>query len=80
MTQNELGGIFFLAAVAGIWVLARFANRHSDRINHSSLGVALRESGASQHAIDRFFGGHRIHPGTRKKLTQAVEILERRGQ
>jgi hypothetical protein len=36
-----------------------------------------RESGASQHAIDRFFRGERIHPGTRKKLAQAVETLER---
>jgi hypothetical protein len=36
-----------------------------------------RESGASQHAIDRFFRGERIHPGTRKKLAKTVEELER---
>jgi hypothetical protein len=35
-----------------------------------------RESGASQHAIDRFFHGERIHPATRKKLSQTVEELE----
>lgn len=34
-----------------------------------------RESGVSQHAIDRFLGGERIHPGMRKKLEQAVERL-----
>jgi hypothetical protein len=28
------------------------------------------KSGASQHAIDRFFRGERIHPGTRKKFGQ----------
>jgi len=36
-----------------------------------------REAGASQHAIDRFFRGERIHPGTRKKLAEAVQELER---
>lgn len=36
-----------------------------------------RESGVSQHAIDRFLDGERIHPGTRKKLAQTVKILER---
>ena len=36
-----------------------------------------RESRVSQHAINRFFRGERIHPGTRQKLAQAVEKLER---
>ena len=36
-----------------------------------------RESGVSQHAIDRFLDGERIHPATRKKLAQTVENLER---
>ena len=35
------------------------------------------ESRVSQHAIDRFLGGERIHPGTRKKVAQIVEELER---
>jgi hypothetical protein len=39
-----------------------------------------RKSGVSQHAIDRFLDGERIHPGTRKKLEQTVEELERRAQ
>jgi hypothetical protein len=30
--------------------------------------------------IDRFLRGERIHPGTRKKLAQTVEELERSGQ
>jgi hypothetical protein len=50
------------------------------RASRFSKKLLRRESGASQHAIDRFFRGHRIHPGTRKKLAQTVEILERRGQ
>ena len=36
------------------------------------LGISV-----SQHAINRFFRGERIHPGTRQKLAQAVEKLER---
>jgi hypothetical protein len=36
-----------------------------------------RESGVSQHAIDRFFDGERFHPATRKKLADAVAKLER---
>ena len=36
-----------------------------------------RESGASQHAIDRFFSGNRVHPNTRKKIAQTVQALER---
>ena len=36
-----------------------------------------RQSGVSQHAIDRFLNGERIHPATRKKLAQTVEELER---
>lgn len=31
-----------------------------------------RESGVSQHAIDRFLDGERIHPATRKKFANAV--------
>ena len=36
-----------------------------------------RKSGTSQHAIDRFLRGERVHPGTRKKLADAVANLER---
>lgn len=39
-----------------------------------------RQSGASQHVIDPFFRGERIHTRTRKKLAQTVEKLERCGQ
>ena len=50
------------------------------RASRFSKKLLRRESGASQHAIDRFFRGERIHPGTRKRLAQAVEKLERSGQ
>jgi hypothetical protein len=38
----------------------------------------MRESGASQHATERFLRGERVHPATRAKLEAAVEKLERR--
>jgi len=39
----------------------------------------MRESDVSQHAIERFLDGKRIHPATRKKLADAVDKLEREG-
>jgi hypothetical protein len=47
------------------------------RARRFSKKVLCRESGVSQHAIDRFFDGERIHPGTRKKLASTVDKLER---
>jgi hypothetical protein len=41
-----------------------------------SKKLLRRISGASQHAIDRFLRGERIHPGTRKKVAEALEKLE----
>jgi hypothetical protein len=37
----------------------------------------MRESGASQHAIERFLKADRVHPATRARLERAVEKLER---
>jgi hypothetical protein len=37
----------------------------------------MRESGNSQHSIERFFAGERVHPATRGKLKKALEELER---
>jgi hypothetical protein len=37
----------------------------------------MRESGASQHATERFLRGERVHPATRAKLEAAVDKLER---
>jgi hypothetical protein len=37
----------------------------------------MRESGASQHSTERFLRKERVHPGTRKKLADAVANLER---
>ena len=47
------------------------------RATRFSKKLLGRKSGASQHAIDRFLRGERIHPGTRKKLADAVADLER---
>jgi hypothetical protein len=38
----------------------------------------MRESGASQHCVERFLAGDPVHPATRAKLEQAIEKLERR--
>jgi hypothetical protein len=47
------------------------------RAKHFSKKLLRRESGASQHAVDRFFRGERTHPATRKKLADTVHKLER---
>ena len=40
------------------------------------IRTLMRESGASQHSIERFLRGERVHPGTRVKLVYAVKKLE----
>ena len=40
------------------------------------LRLLMRESGTSQHATERFLGGERVHPSTRKKPADAVANLE----
>jgi CRISPR-associated endonuclease Cas1 len=40
------------------------------------LRQLMRESGASQHATERFLRGDRVHPATRARLASAVEKLE----
>lgn len=54
--------------------------RSVEKARHFGLRQLMRESGASQHATERFLRGERVHPGTRAKLTQAVEKLERSDQ
>jgi DNA-binding LacI/PurR family transcriptional regulator len=39
----------------------------------------MRESGASQHSVERFLAGKHVHPSTRAKLAQAIEKLEHAG-
>jgi hypothetical protein len=39
--------------------------------------LLMRESKASQHSIERFLNGGRVHPSTRAKLKAAIEVLER---
>jgi hypothetical protein len=41
------------------------------------LRKLIRESGASQHATERFLRGERVHPATRDKLAEVVDKLER---
>jgi hypothetical protein len=49
------------------------------RASRFSKKLLRRESGASQHAIERFFRGERIHPGTMKRLADAIEKLRSMG-
>jgi hypothetical protein len=46
------------------------------RAKRFSKKLLRRKSGASQHAVDRFLRGERIHPSTRKKLAEAVADME----
>jgi hypothetical protein len=43
------------------------------------LRPLMRASGASQHATERYLKGERVHPGTRARLEEAVNKLERNG-
>jgi len=41
------------------------------------LRQLIRESGVSQHSVERFLDGEPVHPTTRARLARAVEKLER---
>ena len=41
-----------------------------------SIRRLMQASGASQHAIQRFLSGARVHPSTRARLGQAINKLE----
>ena len=47
------------------------------RARRFPLRQLMRESGVSQHAIERFLDGERVHPATRVRIARAVEKLER---
>src|SRR4029077_12000839 len=47
------------------------------RARRFPLRQLMRESRASQHAIERFLDGDRVHPATRARLESAVVTLER---
>ena len=49
------------------------------KARHYGLRPLMRASGASQHATERFLRGERVHPGTRARLEEAVNKLERNG-
>lgn len=48
-----------------------------ERAKKFSKKALRRESGVSQHAVDRFLNYEKVHPTTRGELKQAVEQLER---
>jgi hypothetical protein len=45
------------------------------RARRYDLRKLMRESGASQHSVERFLNGDRVHPATRLRLQRAVEKL-----
>jgi hypothetical protein len=45
------------------------------RARRFGIRPLMRESGASQHATERFLNGERVHPFTRARLARAVENL-----
>ena len=54
--------------------------RSIEKARQFGLRQLMRESGASQHATERFLRGERVHPGTRAKLEAAVARLEAAAQ
>jgi len=40
----------------------------------------MRESGVTQHAVERYLRGQRVHPKTCSALLKALEKLERQKQ
>jgi hypothetical protein len=46
------------------------------RAKRFSIRRLMRESGVSQHAVERFLSGARLHPSARTRLAQAIEKLE----
>ena len=48
------------------------------RARRYPLRQLVRESGISQHAVERFLDGNRVHPATRARLASAVEKLATR--
>ena len=50
------------------------------RAQRFSARQLRRVSGVSQHAVERFLRGERVHPRTRNRLAQAVETMERQAR
>jgi hypothetical protein len=50
------------------------------RAKQFSIRNLMRECRVSQHAIERFLDGERVHPATRVRIARAVEALEREGR
>jgi hypothetical protein len=47
------------------------------RARRFPLREMMRESGLSQHAVERFLRGDRVFPGTRARIMKTVQKLER---
>jgi hypothetical protein len=50
------------------------------RAKRFPLRALMRVSGKSQHAIERFLSGARVHPQARSQMAQAIEELERQAR
>ena len=46
------------------------------RVKQFPFRKLMRMAGVSQHALERFLSGARVHPSTRAKLAQAIDRLE----
>jgi hypothetical protein len=49
------------------------------RARRYELRKLMREAKSSQHSVERFLDGERVHPATRAKLQLAIEGLEKAG-
>ena len=50
---------------------------HILRARRFGLLQLMRESGVTQHPVERYLQGERVHPDTRARILAAVEKLER---
>ena len=50
---------------------------HILRAQRFGLRLLMRESGVTQHPVERYLAGKRVHPSTRIRISEAVERLER---
>jgi hypothetical protein len=49
---------------------------HLLRAQRFGVRQLIRESGVKQHAVERYLRGQRVHPATRARILEAVEMLE----
>jgi hypothetical protein len=49
-------------------------------IQPTAVRQLMRASGASQHSVERFLNGERVHPATRASLEKAIAQLEQQAR